>query len=122
MALAKQIMGGGVSAGMAKAINGTVAATLSGAGTSLATGTAINAAFNVFTTVAAGTGGTLPSCELGDSVWVFNNTATNALTVYPDSGSTINQLSASVGILLAPYTGCIFARVSTTGWIANLSA
>lgn len=122
MALAKQMMGGGISSGMARAMNGTVAATLSGAGTTLATGTAINAAFNVFTTVASGTGGTLPACEVGDTLWVFNNTATNALTVYPDSGSTINQLSANIGVLLSPYTGCIFARVSTTGWIANLSA
>lgn len=122
MALAKQIMGGGLSAGQAKAISGTVAAALTGAGTTLATGTAINAGFNVFTTVAAGTGGTLPSCETGDSLWVFNNTGTNALTVYPDSGSTINQLSANVGVLLAPYTGIIFSRVSSTGWIANMSA
>jgi len=122
MAIASQVMGGGVSAGMARAIMGSVATGLSGAGTTLATGTAITAAFNVFTTVASGTGGTLPSCVPGDSVWVFNNTGTNALTVYPDSGSTINQLSASTGVLLAPYTGAIFARVSSTGWLANLSA
>lgn len=122
MALAKQIMGGGLSAGQAKAIAGTTATALSGAGTTLATGTAINAGFNVFTTVGSGSGATLPACEIGDSLWVFNNSATNALTVYPDSGSTINQLSASIGILLAPYTGVIFSRVSSTGWIANLSA
>lgn len=122
MALAKQIMGGGLSAGQAKAIAGSTATALSGAGTALATGTAINSAFNVFTTVASGTGGTLPSTEAGDSLWVFNNTGVNALTVYPDSGSTINQLSANIGILLSPYTGVIFSRVSSTGWIANLSA
>lgn len=121
MALAKQMMGGGIPSGMAKAINGTVAAAQSGAGTTLATGTAINAGFNVFTTVAASSGATLPSCEIGDSVLVFNNTGTNNLTVYPDSGSTINQLSASVGVLLPPYTVASFYRVSTTGWIASLS-
>jgi len=122
MALAKQMMGGGISAGMAKAMNGTVATALSGAGTTQATGTAINAAFNVFTTVAASSGATLPSCEIGDSVLVFNNTGTNALTVYPDTSSTINQLSANTGVLLAPYNGAIFYRVSATGWFAILSA
>ncbi len=122
MALAKQMMGGGISAGMAKAMNGTVSTAMSGAGSSQSDATEINAAFNVFTTVAASTGAVLPSCDIGDSVWVFNNTGTNALTVYPDSSSTINQLSANTGVLIAPYNGAIFSRVSTTGWIANLSA
>lgn len=119
--LASKIMGGGISFGAAKAINGDVATGLTGAGTNQATGLALKAAVNVFGTVAASTGAVLASCEISDQQYVYNGGA-NALTVYPDSGSSINQLSANAGVSLAPNTAILFKRITTTRWIALMSA
>lgn len=122
MALARNIMRGGYSAGNAKAINGAVATGLTATGTTLATALALQADSNVLGTVASGTGVSLPSCEIGDSVEIYNGGA-NAVTVYPDTSSVqINGLTAGNGFLLGTSTMCYVRRVSTTRWIANLSA
>lgn len=122
MAMAKEMMGGGCSPGMARAINGGVNAAVAAAGSTQGTATAINAGHNVVTTVAASSGVILPACETGDEIFLWNGTSTNALTVYPDTGATINQLPANIGVLLSPYTGAIFKRASSTAWWSNLSA
>ena len=119
--LAKQIMGGGISFGAAKAINGSVATGLTATGTTQGTGLALNAGTNVFGTVASGTGAVLASCEVSDQQYVYNGGA-NTLTVYPDSGSTINALSANTGVSLATNTMMLFKRITSTRWIAMLSA
>lgn len=121
MALAKQMMGGGVSSGQAKAINGSVATALSGAGTTQGTATAINAGTAVFSTVAASAGAILPSCEVSDEVLVYNGGA-NTLTVYPDSGSQINAVATNGGVSCPTNTAMLFKRITTTRWIGMLSA
>lgn len=122
MATIGEMMGGGLSSGSARAINGTVNSSVSAAGTTLATATALKASHNVVTTVAASSGVVLPNTEIGDEFLVYNATTT-ALTVYPPTSSaTINQLSAGVGMLLAPYTACKFKKTSATAWHAWLSA
>jgi hypothetical protein len=85
MAMALEMMKGGMSAGQAKAVNGFVNTAVSAAGTTLATGTALVCGHNVITTCASSAGVVLPSCEIGDEIFVWNNTGTNALTVYPDT-------------------------------------
>lgn len=122
MPLAKRMMGGGVSAFQARAINGDVNPTVSAAGTTQGTATELKTSLCIVTTVGASSGVILNSCEVADDQWVYNATASNALSVYPDSGSTINQLSANTAVLLAPYTGALFKRVTSTAWIALLSA
>lgn len=122
MGIAARMMRGGVSAGQAKAINGDINSTVSAAGTTQGTATALQASINSVTTVAASSGVILPSTEIGDDVWVYNGTSTNDLTVYPDSSSTINQLSANIGVLLPPYTGALFKRITSTAWLALRSA
>ena len=121
MALASKMMGGGVPAGMAKAINGDVASALSGAGTVQGDATAINSGIAVFTTVAASSGGILPSCEIGDSVEVLNFGA-NTLTLYPDSGARINAVATNGGVSLATNTAMRFVRFTSTRWMAFLSS
>ena len=123
MAMAKEMVAGGVSPGTAKAINGGNQATVSAAGSTLATATGLNAGSNVITTCSSGAGVSLPSAEISDEIFVWNGTGTNQLTVYPDSTSnTVNQLAAGVGVLLSPYTGAIFKKVTSTQWWCNLSA
>ena len=122
MALARNIMRGGWSAGNAKAVNGAVATGLTAAGTTLATALALQADTNVLGTVSSGTGVSLPSCEIGDSCEVYNGGA-NSVTVYPDASTVqINGLTVGNGFLLATGTMAYARRVSTTRWIVNLSA
>lgn len=121
MALAKQMMGGGLSAEAAKAINGSVASALTATGTSQSDALALDAAINILGTVASGTGVKLPSVEVSDEIEVYNGGA-NTLTVYPDSGAQINSLSANGGVGLATNTAIRFRRVSATRWIGFLSA
>lgn len=122
MALALNIMRGGYSAGSAKAINGSVATGLTAAGTTLATALDLTADTNVIGTCASGAGVSLPSCEIGDSVEVYNGGA-NSCTVYPDvSGTQINSLTAGSGFLLATNTMCYARKVTSSRWIVNLSA
>lgn len=121
MALARQMMGGGLSSGQARAINGSVATALTAAGTTQGTALAINAGTAVFGTVAASSGAILPSCEISDEVFVYNGGA-NALTVYPDSGAQINQVAANGGVSVGTSTAILFKRITSTRWIAVLSA
>lgn len=122
MPLARKMMGGGVSAGMAKALNGDFNTSVSAAGTTQGTATELKSSVNSVTTVAASSGVILSACDIGDDQWVYNGQSVNALTVYPDYGASINQLSANIGIQLAPYTGALFKRVTSTAWLAILSA
>lgn len=122
MALAKNIMQGGFSAGQAKAVNGSIGTALTAAGTTLATALDLTADTNVIGTCASGAGVSLPACELGDSVEIYNGGA-NACTVYPDTSSVqINGLTAGNGFLLATNTSCFCRRITSTRWIAFLSA
>ena len=119
--LARDIMGGGTSAGQAKAMNGRVAPSLTAAGTVLSDALALNATVNRITTCASGAGVRLFNGELGDELEVYNDGASQCI-VYPHSSSgTINQLSAGSGVILPIDTCCKFRRVTTTVWIAHLS-
>ena len=122
MALARNIMRGGWSAGNAKAVNGNVATALTAAGTTISDALDLTADTNVIGTCASGAGVQLPSCEIGDSCEVYNGGA-NACTVYPDaSGTQINGLVAGNGFLLATNTMCYCRKITATRWVANLSA
>ena len=122
---AAQLMGAGFSAGQASALVGPVPTTgVSAAGTTLATATALAAVTNLVSTVASGSGVKLPTAAtVNDWCFVYNDGGANSLLVYPDaSTSKINQLAVGTGITLAPNTACIFVKVTSTRWIANLSA
>lgn len=123
MALASEMMTGGISAGGARAINGYVNSAVSAAGTTISDATALVASHNIVTTVGSGAGVKLQNTEIGDEILVYNATGTNALTVYPPTSSaTINQLSAGTGMLLSPYTACKFKKTTATAWHGWLSA
>ena len=122
MALAKNIMQGGHSAGGAKAINGSIATGLTATGTVITDALDLNADTNVLATVASGTGVQLPSAEIGDSCEVYNGGA-NSVKVYPDaSANQVNGLSAGAAFLLATNTMCYCRKITATRWVANLSA
>lgn len=87
-------------------------------GTNLATAYQIVSVFTQFTTVASGTGAALPITEVSESLIVANDGA-NTLTIYPQTGSTIEGASSySLGVGKRVN---IFA-VTSTKWLTLLGA
>ena len=122
MAIALDMMKGGVSAGMARAINGQVQSSVTAAGTTITGATDLTASINVVTTAAANSGVQVPNGEIGDEVEILNLGA-NAVTVYPPTSSDrINALSAGSGFLLATNTAVKLRKFTSTRWAGYLSA
>ena len=121
MATAADLVSTGFSPGQAQGANGQVSATMSGAGTTQGTGTAITASCNIFTTVASLSGATLSDSMISDEYDILNLGA-NALTIYPPSGARINALSANAGFQLAPNTAVKVKKFTATRWMGFLSA
>lgn len=121
MATAKDMMGGGVSAGQAQAINGAVNATISAAGTTQGTATTLTASVNVITTAAASSGVVLSDSVISDEYDILNLGA-NAVTVYPPSGAQINAIAANGGFTLGTNSACKVKKFTATRWMAWLSA
>lgn len=122
MALARNLMRGGMSAGMAKAVNGAIATALTAAGTVITDALDLTADTNVIGTCASGAGVQVPACELGDSVEIYNGGA-NPCNVYPDSTSVqFNALGNGNAFLLATNTMCFCRRITSARWTVVLSA
>ena len=116
-------MGGGLSAGQARAINGNnVNATVTATGSTQGGAQVLNADGNIITTATSLQGVILYAGVPGDTQWVYNGVAGVPITVYPPTGAKINQLAANAGMVLAPYTGVVARCLSATQWLANLSA
>ena len=122
MPLAKNIMAGGFSAGQARAIGGTAFnLTITAAGTTQGTATALTADYNVVTTATSLQGVLLYNGQIGDQQIIFNG-STSPIYVYPPTSESVNQLATNAGFVLSPYTLVEVTKVSTTLWLANLSA
>lgn len=127
MAMAKELMGGGFSAGQAKSIGGQYAAiTAAGAGTDSSDATAINASMVVIAGADGTKGARLPACEVGDEIWLFNN-AGSTCKLWPDSGAAIcvpgtGLGSANAAFSFLTYKTAIAKRVTSTQWLINVSA
>lgn len=117
------------SAQTAAAICGDIAAALTATGTNQATGLAIYANHNIFSTVAAGTAAVLPlptavpvvGVNTGDSLRVSNHGA-NALLVFPGVGGNIGTGAANASFSVGVNKTAEFVLVSSTQWTAILSA
>jgi len=120
MALAREMMQGGISAGTAQALGGQSNTALAAAGSSQATATLIQTS-NCIVTGADGTKAVvLPACNSGDEVWVINNSA-SSLIVYPPSGAGIVATGSGLGTVNASYaqttyTTCMYKCFSSTQW------
>ncbi len=118
-------MGAGFSAGQASALVGAVPTTaISAAGTTLATATALTVTTNLVSTATVGQGVKLPTAaSVNDWCCVYNDATGTTIVVYPDTSSNkINQMTAGTGISLGNNTSCLFMKVSSTRWVANMSA
>ena len=93
-------------------------ASVSAAGTTQGTGTALVSDYNIVTTVAASAGVVLPTATIGRRIIVVNK-GLNALSVYPASGAAIDALSANASISI-PVSGWMeFDASSTTQWYST---
>lgn len=121
MPLSREIMGGGFSAGQAKALNGQANNAVSAAGTTQATATALKTSNSFVTTVAANSGVILENASHRDSQRIYN-AGTNPLTIYPPVGSRIYPAATNVGITLGNPGLIELYKWSDTVWVGNLSA
>lgn len=124
MALAKQLMGVGFSAGQAGAIGGTYTA-YTAAGSTQGTATVIGSGLSIVAG-ASGTNGVRLSGQVGDSVEIFNNSA-SSLLVYPGVGEAIAVPGTGLGSANAAYTQTTYSvvwytKVTATQWLPTKSA
>jgi len=124
MALSKDVLGGGFSAGQAKALGGNYQAVT--AVGSAQTDAATLSASNCVVASANGTTGVILAGEIGDSVWVFNNSG-STLKVYPNTGAAIAVPGTGLGSANASYAHTTYAvveykKITSTQWLPKKSA
>ena len=89
--------------------------TITAAGSTQGTATALTTSINNVTTTAASTGVLLPTAIAGYRI-VIRNGGASALNVYPNTSATINAGSVNVAYSLVA-GGCIeFVAMNTTKW------
>lgn len=123
-ARAKDIMGGGFSAGQALALGGRYAA-ITAAGSTQTDATTLSAT-NCVVAGADGTKGVILDGDVGDTVVVFNNSG-STLKVYPNSGAAIAVPGTGLGSANAAYSHTTYAvvsykKITSTQWLPNKSA
>ena len=125
MALVSEMMRGGTSAGQAKGLVGS-GGSVAAAGATLATGTTVNVSTAIVTGADGTKGVTLPAVGPGESVTLFNNSA-STLKVYPPSGAAIAVPGTGLGTGDAAYSHttyatCTYICQSATQWFVTKSA
>jgi len=93
----------------------SVSDSVSAAGSTQGTGTALTREFNRVSTVTSGSGVVLPSATAGMAIVIVNSSA-NSLLVYPASGAAINSLSTNVGYSHVTLATLQYIAISSTQW------
>jgi len=114
MAFPSRVQGAGQSGGAALAICGQVDNAITAAGSVAADATQVNNTYVRVSTAASGTGIKLPAVEAG-AMMVVRNDGAQTLTVYPQTGTTING-TASDSIVAGKAN--LFFGTSTTTWVS----
>lgn len=125
MATAREVMGGGFSAGQASALGGQTAS-VTAAGSVQGDAATITASINTVGGADGTKGVILPSGAVGDEVWIFNNSG-STLKVYPPSGAAISVAGTGLGSANAAfsqltYKCTVYKIVSSTQWFAVTTA
>ena len=88
---------------------------ISAAGSTQGTGTALTTSYNVVTTVAASAGVVLPTATAG-LICVVVNRGANALSVYPASGAAIDGASTNAAVLVGVNATSVYEAATSTQW------
>jgi len=91
-------------------------ASVTAAGATQGTATALTTSYNVITTAAAGTGVILPTPLLNGWAISIVNRGANAVNVYPNTGGSINGGVANAPFVLTAGNAVILENSSTTAW------
>lgn len=113
MAFPSRVQGAGQSGGAALAICGQVDNSVTATGSSAATAAQVTNTWVRVSTAAASTGVKLPSVEAG-AMMVVRNDGANTLTVYPQTGTTINGAASDT---IAAGKAILFFGTSDTTWV-----
>lgn len=113
-----RVLGSGVNSLSSLCICGDAATGLTAAGTDATDALEIVNVYSQVTTTAASTGVILPDTETSETLLVANDGA-STLTVYPQSGSTIDGGSS---VSIATGKRRFFIAVSPTIWVSLLGA
>ena len=119
MAMAKEVMGGGFSAGQAQALGGQNG-TITAAGSTVTDATLIGASIAIISGADGSKGVVLPAGQVGDEIWLFNNSA-STLKVYPNTGAGITVTGTGLGTADSVYSHLTYKTVlykmqSATQW------
>ena len=117
MAIIRNLMGIGMPGPLGRVLLGDLEDFVGATGTTQATAYEIGYGVTRFTGVDSGTGGVLPAGTIGDEILVIN-AGSNPLSIYPNSGSSINTLSANAAFSVATASSTMFKRVRNTLWMA----
>lgn len=122
MAIKARVLASGNSAQSATNIVGDAELAASATGNAIGDAYQISAIVTNFTTVASSTGAIVPAdMTPGDQIYVYNAGA-QTLSIYPRSGESINNGSASAAYSLAANKGCCIFKRSATAYGAILTA
>ena len=119
MAIPSRVLMAGNSPLSSTTICGDVAIGLVATGTTAADALQLSAVINAITTSSASTGVKLPPTEAGARVTIYNLSG-QTITIYPQTGSTINNAAASVTVATTKSIDLI--ADSGTHWFSLLSA
>lgn len=124
MAYAKEVVAAGFSPGQAKGMGGAYVA-VTAAGSSQTDAATLTASMSVVAS-ADGTKGVILAGEVGDEVWVFNNSA-STLKVYPETGAAIAVPGTGLGSANAAfshltYKTVLYKKLTTTQWLPLVTA
>ena len=104
-----------VSSSTGRVARKSLAVGLSAAGSNQAGATALSKSVNIVSSVSSGQGVRLPTPDAGEFILVANQGANN-LSVYPDTGHTINALSANTALSIVADARRLFFAASGTAW------
>lgn len=125
MAFISEQMGGGTSAGQAKAMNGA-GASLAAAGSAQGDAALVKSSITIVTGADGTKGVRLPASFPGESCTLFNN-AGSTLKVYPPTGAAISVAGTGLGTGNAAFSQLTYKATSyvcqsATQWLAITSA
>jgi hypothetical protein len=114
MAFPSRVQGAGQSGGATTAICGDVQAAVTATGSSATDALSVSAVVVRSATTASGTGVKLPTVEVG-AMMVVRNDGAEALTVYPQTGTTVN---GSASDTIAAGKANLYFGTSATTWVS----
>ena len=95
---------------------GSISSTVTAAGSTQGTATALSSQYNRITTASLMQGVILPASQgVGDEIEVVNATTVN-ICVYPPVGGSLNGNSANVPVVVAPRRAHTFFCADGTNW------